>query len=166
KIVLILVGRIASGKSTFAKALEEHLPNRFRRCNQDDLGDRRKVETLARATLREGMSPCVDRVNFDPSQRAHWINIAREFAGTPVWVIVFDTPSEVCAARLRERTSHPTIKTPEDGLDILARFESIFKWPSSQEGYDRLISISPAQHIAPMWTCDEINSILQKLEDS
>lgn len=54
-------------QSTFAKALEEHLPNRFRRCNQDDLGDRRKVETLARATLREGMSPCVDRVNFDPS---------------------------------------------------------------------------------------------------
>ncbi len=29
------------------------------------------------------------------SQRAYWINIAREFPGTSVWVIVFDTPYEV-----------------------------------------------------------------------
>lgn len=55
-----------SYQSTFAQALEEHLP-RFRRCNQDDLGDRRRVENLARKTLREKMSPCIDRTNFDAS---------------------------------------------------------------------------------------------------
>lgn len=38
---------------------------RFRRCNQDELGDRRSVEALARRSLREGLSVCIDRTNFD-----------------------------------------------------------------------------------------------------
>ncbi|PPQ79700.1 hypothetical protein CVT25_003274 [Psilocybe cyanescens] len=64
KIVLILCGLIASGKSTFAEALQEHYPE-FRRCNQDDLGDRRAVEQLARQTLNQGFSVCIDRTNFN-----------------------------------------------------------------------------------------------------
>ena len=53
-----------SMKSTFAQALENHYP-KFRRCNQDDLGDRRSVEVLARRSLQEGLSVCIDRGNFD-----------------------------------------------------------------------------------------------------
>ncbi|KAG6381582.1 hypothetical protein JVT61DRAFT_176 [Boletus reticuloceps] len=69
--VLILVGLIASGKVdslllfiTVGIALESYFP-RFRRCNQDDLGNRQQVEELAYHTLREGRSPCVDRTNFN-----------------------------------------------------------------------------------------------------
>jgi len=51
-------------QSTFAQALEEHYPQ-FRRCNQDDLGDRRSVEQLARRSLSEGKSVCIDRTNFN-----------------------------------------------------------------------------------------------------
>jgi hypothetical protein len=82
-IVLILIGLIASGKvrnffipvcvqltiisqSTFAQALETHFPN-FRRCSQDDLGNRPRVERLARQCLQQGLSVCIDRTNFDPS---------------------------------------------------------------------------------------------------
>jgi hypothetical protein len=87
QVVLILVGLIGSGKvgifnswthrpvssneilivrqSTFAQALEKHLPGQFRRCNQDDLGNRIRVENLARRTLREGLSACIDRTNFN-----------------------------------------------------------------------------------------------------
>lgn len=91
------------------------MPTSFRRCNQDDLGDRRSVETLARQTLELGLSACIDRTNFDAQwvhngqlcepqlnqsiparQRAHWIRIARDFS-VPVWVLVFDTPVQVCA---------------------------------------------------------------------
>lgn len=93
QIVLVLVGLIASGKvsqicfvmaevsatdrftpnrlhfrplmqSTFATALEEHVPH-FRRCNQDELGSRQSVERLARQTLGRGLSVCIDRTNFD-----------------------------------------------------------------------------------------------------
>ena len=51
-------------QSTFAQALERHIPQ-FRRCNQDELGDRRSVEALTRQSLREGRSVVVDRTNFD-----------------------------------------------------------------------------------------------------
>ncbi|KAF4594181.1 hypothetical protein EYR40_008984 [Pleurotus pulmonarius] len=92
-IVLVLVGLIGSGKSTFAQALQQCYPH-FHRCNQDELGDRRQVESLARSCLQQGLNVCIDRTNFNEPQRAYWINIAREFPGTSVWVIVFDTPYE------------------------------------------------------------------------
>ncbi|KAJ7050540.1 P-loop containing nucleoside triphosphate hydrolase protein [Mycena amicta] len=101
KVVLILVGLIGSGKSTFAQALQQYFPE-FTRCNQDELGNRRQVELLARNSLRQG-SVVIDRTNFDPEQRAHWIRIAAESPGTQVWVLVFDTPKDVCATRLRTR---------------------------------------------------------------
>ncbi|KAJ6624965.1 P-loop containing nucleoside triphosphate hydrolase protein [Mycena sp. CBHHK59/15] len=142
-VVLILVGLIGSGKSTFAQALEDNFPE-FSRCNQDDLGDRRKVEHLARTLLRNGSSVCIDRTNFDASQRAHWIKIAHEFPGTLIWVIVFDTPKDVCATRLRTRTEHPTIKNPEDAISILERFSSQYRAPSESEGYDRIIYLQPS----------------------
>lgn len=51
-------------QSTFAHALERFFPE-FRRCNQDDLGNRRKVEALALDSLRQGLSVCIDRTNID-----------------------------------------------------------------------------------------------------
>lgn len=51
-------------KSTFSVALEELLP-RFRRCNQDDLGTRVKVEKTVREALAAGQSVCIDRTNID-----------------------------------------------------------------------------------------------------
>ena len=51
-------------QSTFAEALQQHFPH-FRRCNQDDLGDRRRVEQLAYETLEQGLSVCIDRTNFN-----------------------------------------------------------------------------------------------------
>ncbi|RDB23824.1 hypothetical protein Hypma_009019 [Hypsizygus marmoreus] len=99
RVVLILCGLVASGKSTFAEQLQQHYPQ-FHRCNQDVLGDRRQVERLARETLAQGHSVCIDRTNFNAAQRSYWIKIAREFPGTSIWVIVFDTPYEVSTGLL------------------------------------------------------------------
>jgi hypothetical protein len=82
QVVLILCGLVASGKvntllhdfevtitswqSTFAQQLQHHFPQ-FHRCSQDDLGDRRRVEDLARDTLAKGLSVCIDRTNFNDS---------------------------------------------------------------------------------------------------
>lgn len=41
-----------------------------------------------------------------PRQRSHWIGIAREFPGTPVWVIVFDTPYDVSAKNPADAAVH------------------------------------------------------------
>ncbi|KIJ62052.1 hypothetical protein HYDPIDRAFT_95380 [Hydnomerulius pinastri MD-312] len=163
--VLILVGLIASGKSTFAEALETHFP-RFRRCNQDNLGDRRSVEDLAYRTLREGLSPCIDRTNFNAVQRSYWTNIARAFPGTSICVIVFDTPYHVCVSRLKQRTSHPTIKNVQQGMSVLAKFASDLQLPSPDEDYDHIIYLRPSDQPRPKNTRDEIFSILQRLKAS
>ncbi|KAF8972654.1 P-loop containing nucleoside triphosphate hydrolase protein, partial [Flammula alnicola] len=165
KIVLILCGLIASGKSTFAEALQYHYPQ-FRRCNQDDLGDRRRVEQLAYETLNQGLSVCIDRTNFNAAQRSYWIEIAREFPGTAVWVIVFDTPYEICAARLQNRTSHPTIKSPEQGLSVLSRFAADFQNPAPHEGFDRIIHVKPSDHPSPVYSRSDVAAILHRVQHS
>ncbi|KAJ7173791.1 P-loop containing nucleoside triphosphate hydrolase protein [Mycena filopes] len=164
QVVLILVGLIGSGKSTFAQALENQYPE-FRRCNQDDLGDRRAVEQLARQSLQAGASVCIDRTNFDASQRAHWIRIAREFPGTLVWILVFDTPKDVCASRLQTRTEHPTIKNPEDALSILDRFSSQYRAPSEEEGYNRIMYLQPSEQEV-VYSHTSLGAILCRLRDA
>lgn len=165
QIVLILVGLIGSGKSTFAQALEHQLPTSFRRCNQDDLGNRRRVEVLARQTLELGLSVCIDRTNFDAEQRAHWIRIANDFS-VPVWVLVFDTPLKVCLERLRTRAGHPTIKNFEQASMVLNRFHSQFQYPQLSEGYNKILYLKPSDHPSPRWSQDELEVVLSRLEES
>ncbi|KAI8971271.1 AAA domain-containing protein [Trametes punicea] len=165
QIVLILVGLIGSGKSTFAQALERYYP-KFCRCSQDDLGDRRSVEGLARRSLREGLSVVIDRTNFDESQRATWINIAREFPPAQPWVIVFDIPYEICAARIAERTGHPTITSPELGLQVLQRFRSQYRSPSPNEGYTRILHLGPSDCPDKGYSEADVREIMLRLRDS
>ncbi|KIK61564.1 hypothetical protein GYMLUDRAFT_42564 [Collybiopsis luxurians FD-317 M1] len=165
RIVLILVGLIGSGKSTFAAALEHHFSDQWRRCNQDELGSRTQVEFLARNSLRAGLSVCIDRTNFDEKQRAHWVKIANEFPGTFIWVIVFSTPYEVCASRLKNRTSHPTIHSPEQGLQILSRFASDYRPPTTDEGFHRIISLHPSD-TSLNYSSADVLSILERVRSS
>ncbi|KAJ7224470.1 P-loop containing nucleoside triphosphate hydrolase protein [Mycena pura] len=164
QFVLILVGLIGSGKSTFAQAVHETFPG-FIRCNQDELGDRRQVEHLARSSLRQGSSVVIDRTNFDASQRGHWIRIAHEFPGTLVWVLVFDTPKDVCAARLQTRTGHPTIQNATDALSILDRFSSQYRAPTADEGYDRILYLQPTEQEL-VYSPSSLAAILRRVRDA
>jgi len=165
QIVLVLVGLVGSGKSIFATALQENHP-KFRRCNQDELKSRKTVERFVRSYLTQGLSVCVDRTNIDTTQRSHWINIAREFKGSRVWCIVFDTPINVCADRLQTRRYHPTIKSPEQGVAILHRFASEFEPPNFEEGLDRIFYLSHTTHPSPRFTKGDLTSILERVRDS
>ncbi|KAI0634719.1 P-loop containing nucleoside triphosphate hydrolase protein [Trametes polyzona] len=165
QVVLVLVGLIGSGKSTFAEALERHSPH-FRRCSQDELGDRRSVEALARRSLADGQSVCIDRTNFDESQRATWINIAHQFPQAEPWVIVFDTPYEICAARISERTGHPTITSPELGLQVLQRFRSQYRPPAPHEGYTRILYLTPSDCPDSGYTEADVWEVMRRLRES
>jgi len=135
QVVIVLVGLIGSGKSTFALAVEELFPN-IVRCNQDDLGDRRAVEEKVHKALSEGRSVCVDRTNIDAGQRWHWLNIGRGYPGVEVWGVLLDVPKAVCLKRLETRTGHPTIKDYEKAKYVLREFTSQFVPPSTCEGFD------------------------------
>ena len=51
-------------QSTFAEALQQFRPD-FHRCNQDELGNRRRVEEVAKQHLQQGESVCIDRTNIN-----------------------------------------------------------------------------------------------------
>ncbi|KAI0319625.1 AAA domain-containing protein [Amylostereum chailletii] len=168
QVVLILVGLVGSGKSTFAEALQRHCPQ-YIRCSQDELGKRPYVENLVRRSLHEGHSVCVDRTNLDAtssSQRSHWLSISHEFPGVVAWIIFFDTPYSVCVERIRNRRGHPTITNAQDGLRILSRFASSFEPPQPREGYQRLLTVTPAQHPHAEYSREDVISILQRTRDS
>jgi len=112
------------------------------------------------------MSVCIDRTNFNALQRSHWIEIASEFPGTLIWLIVFDVPYETCVARLRERTSHPTIKSTEQGLSVLARFAAEFEHPRPDEGYERIIYLKASDHLGPIYSRSDVSAILRRVWDS
>ncbi|KAI0296001.1 hypothetical protein BC826DRAFT_908766 [Russula brevipes] len=152
-------------QSTFAEALQTFAPQ-IRRCNQDELGSRRAVEDVSRTCLRQGLSVCIDRTNVDSAQRSHWIRIAREFPDTAVWVIFFDTPYDVCAARLRSRQNHPTITNADHGMQILSRFASTFEPPLPGEGYDKLIALTLEDQPSAGYSRPDILAILKRLRDS
>ncbi|KAJ3551932.1 hypothetical protein NM688_g4426 [Phlebia brevispora] len=147
QIILILVGLVGSGKSTFATALQRYRPE-FLRCNQDELGNRRRVEELARSQLQRGGSVCIDRTNVDAGQRSTWIRMGREFPRTSTWVLHFDTPYEICVERLRTRVGHPTISSPEQGVAVLRRFSADFQPPSPYEGYNKLLQLTATEQPA------------------
>jgi predicted kinase len=106
--ILILVGIPGSGKSTLAQYLTSLNTSRYIRVNQDELKTRNKCETLTRTALKQSQSPIIDRCNFDPKQRSHFIRIAQEF-NVPVDCIVLDISVSICLERCLNRNHHPTI---------------------------------------------------------
>ncbi|KAF8598320.1 P-loop containing nucleoside triphosphate hydrolase protein [Ceratobasidium sp. AG-I] len=163
QVLIVLCGLIGSGKSTLATALEREHPE-FRRCNQDELGRRGDVEREARLALSRGLSVCIDRTNFDPSQRRTWIELAHQYPQVEIWGLQMDTPYDICRARLIERRDHPTIKTPEQALQVLSRFAADFVPMHPSEGFNRIFSLPP--HHSPEYTRDDIDTILATFWDT
>ncbi|KAH7335568.1 P-loop containing nucleoside triphosphate hydrolase protein [Rhizoctonia solani] len=156
-ILIVLCGLVGSGKSGFSTALQRELPE-FRRCNQDELGKRQDVEREVNSALSQGLSVCVDRVNFDTSQRRTWIDIARQYPGVEVWCLEMDTPYKTCHARVLTRKDHPTLKTPEQAVKVLRIFRSQYVPPDVSEGFNRIYRIQPQNN--PDYTREDIENVL------
>jgi AAA domain len=92
--LLLLMGLPGSGKSTLATTLEQAMPYKFVRINQDQLGSRKKCQAKLRsvlwgedkdkdkdddAPLTIQRCPIIDRCNFDSQQRSTWYTMAEEF---------------------------------------------------------------------------------------
>lgn len=127
QFMLILTGIPGSGKSTFAEALVRGKPDAYVRVNQDSLGSRPLCEVLTKRVLEEGMCPIIDRCNFDPSQRAKFLNIAKSF-GIPSDCVVFKFPMDVCIQRCCERRRHETVNA-ENAAQIVRTMVRQFSPP-------------------------------------
>ncbi|KAK9893555.1 P-loop containing nucleoside triphosphate hydrolase protein [Cystobasidium minutum MCA 4210] len=155
--VYVLCGVVGSGKSTLAVQWEALYPDHYVRVNQDSLGDRRKCESLTRGSLEKGKSPIIDRQNFDANQRFHWVNIAHEM-GVEVVALVFRTTKRTCADRLLLRRGHETIKSAEQGLQVLNSMTANFSEPRGEEGFHRIVALPPGLPLH--YTLADINALL------
>lgn len=162
-VVLVLCGLVASGKSTLAEALEEHFPETWTRCCQDELKTRRKVEAAAREALQAGVCPVIDRTNVTADQRATWVDIAREF-NAPAWLLFVNTPPEQCVQRVLRRRGHPTVEDGS-GVGLIRRFGASFEPPHPSEGFARVLELLPTS-AEPSFTAEELSDILARLSSS
>ncbi|KAJ9478621.1 tRNA_lig_kinase domain-containing protein [Pseudozyma hubeiensis] len=172
--LVVLSGLIGSGKSTFARALCQHYPD-WRRCNQDELGDRHAVLYAARTALLAGHSVVIDRTNIDAKQRRTWLELARELSIPPAPTETDATPipprniitvsltltisTVVAQERLQVRIGHETIKTPEQALGILPHFLRSYQKSTVEEGFNYVLTY-PAAKMSMDPSADEIKAIL------
>lgn len=74
------------------------------------LGSRRACEEAAAAALMLRQDVVIDRCNFDASQRATWLHLARQHRAYPM-AFHLDVPVEECIRRAQARTEHPTMNS-------------------------------------------------------
>jgi predicted kinase len=128
--MILLVGLPGSGKSTLSALLENTMPYKFVRINQDQLGSRKKCESALIQTLQSsrGVCPIIDRCNFDYAQRSTWYAIAEQFH-LKVDVIVLDVPEEECIRRCSNRVGHETLHTAGQAKGVIKQLMKQFRHP-------------------------------------
>ncbi|UZJ56385.1 hypothetical protein CBS101457_005705 [Exobasidium rhododendri] len=134
------------------------------RCNQDLLGSRNTVKSLATRSLHAGLNVVIDRTNVDEMQRATWVDLAHSLPNIEVQAIVFQTPLDVCKARLAIRSDHETIRDPAHALDVIERFHRDLTIPQHSEGFQRILSVTPADFALAIPTKQEIDVVLAHME--
>nr|XP_019043610.1 hypothetical protein I302_08190 [Kwoniella bestiolae CBS 10118]OCF22540.1 hypothetical protein I302_08190 [Kwoniella bestiolae CBS 10118] len=175
QILLVLVGLPGSGKTTFSEALvsQSHKISDSRnwvRASQDDAPNRRRqeCEAVVRHALQEGHNVVVDRVDFDPIQRSHFITIALSHIPPPkIYCLILSVSRTTLEKRLKYRPDHPTIPDLETGLRVLGQMRSQYKPPIPQEaeGFDRIYELPEVeQPVDGIWTESNLEEVLGKIE--
>ena len=137
-----------SGKSTFSSQLN---PATWTVINQDTLKSRRACEEAVKKTYRVGVQQktpaniCIDRCNFDPSQRKHWIDLAQQYnvATQDICAVVLDVPVATAIERVQKRRHHPTLKPGKESIGIVKKFQYLLQMPTLNEGIGSIVALRP-----------------------
>ena len=133
KELMLLVGPIGSGKTTFSQTLKTDSSIRI---SQDEMGRSAYLEHFKNA-IKEGVPRVIiDRMNFNKDQRKRFIEPARE-AGYVVTIFELKTNRAICHERVVARQDHPTIEPGNNELTekILNNYEAWYEAPTPDE-YD------------------------------
>mmetsp|Transcript_51518 Transcript_51518/g.130947 ORF Transcript_51518/g.130947 Transcript_51518/m.130947 type:complete len:1157 (-) Transcript_51518:39-3509(-) len=132
---IMMVGLVASGKSTFSKALADS--ELYVRANQDEHG-RDGCEELVKKTVpsvRSGKARVVlDRCHLTREERAEWLQVCGGPKPEEVLCVFFDMPAEDCKRRAAARADHPTIRAGGGGRIIDAQAKQL-ETPDKSEGF-------------------------------
>lgn len=131
KELILMVGPIGSGKTTFAKSLQNDMSIRI---SQDEMGKKQYLNCFYEA-IKDGVPRIiVDRQNFNKEQRERFIRPARE-AGYCVTVFEMEYCPTVCLKRVLNRTNHPTVEGNNIKLanKIILDYSKNYERPEKQE---------------------------------
>jgi bifunctional polynucleotide phosphatase/kinase len=129
-----MVGRAASGKSTFVK--RNILPHGYEHVNQDTCKTEANCKKAVATALSSGKSAVVDNTNGGKDKRKLFISIAKEH-NVPVRCIHMQTPRELCEHNNQYRERFHGI--PHVPGVAYAMFEKGFQEPSLSEGFTEII---------------------------
>lgn len=136
--VVILVGLVGSGKSTFAEKMEIE---GYKIINQDILGSRDKCLDMMESYLIRGKDIVVDRTNINKKQRLYFTSLAQYYGAEIECINLIVDPKE-CLRRINDRNNHPTISVnmPIDKKrSIIEQFQKSYERPELEEGFTRVI---------------------------
>lgn len=138
KELVLMLGPIGSGKSTYVKNI---LTDQDFYISQDEQGKKKHFQEFS-GCVKVGISRIfVDRMGFNKTQRARYIELARA-ANYTVTIIEMNTPRDICFNRVINRKNHPTVPAGDPILTnkILDFFYSQYEKPTQDE-YDNYIEI-------------------------
>lgn len=104
KKVILTVGPMGSGKSTWAKTFTDAVY-----ISQDDQGDVKHLELFKEALAKGADRIIVDRTGYSREQRYRYLSLAKE-AGYKTQITEFFETYKTCFDRMMLRQNHPTIK--------------------------------------------------------
>jgi len=147
KHLIILVGSIGAGKSTYCNKYPDYF-----RINQDDLNGSKHLvaEAFANALLTKDKI-IIDRTNFNTSQRDRYTVPAKK-AGYVVDAHILFEDFTVCYNRVINRKNHPSIKEgdKETALRVLRFFKKSYERPTLDE-FDNIIYANKHKHGESDW---------------
>lgn len=129
---VLLIGIPAAGKSTFC---QQHFVDSHTRINLDTLKTRRRESELLAACIRLRKNFLVDNTNVLASERARYIQAARE-AGYRVTGYIFT--ARLADALARNQLRAGKARVPEKAL--LHKYYQM-QLPRYQEGFDKLYKV-------------------------
>lgn len=138
--MIILVGRQASGKSTFAKNIHNSNMN-YVHINRDTLKTKAKCEKETKNALVNGNSVIIDNTNPSIADRKIYIDMANEY-NVPVKCIVVNTDEKLCHHLNYYReimTNGNTKKIPQIAYNI---FKKNYVEPNINEGFESVQHIT------------------------
>lgn len=135
--IVMLVGLMASGKSTFFR---KHFAGTHRHISKDTMsrhGRRERQARLLTQALEDGSSVVIDNTNVSVEERAEVMDIARA-AGVACIVYVMDVPLAESLTRNIERPSESRVP-PVGYWSAVDRFVK----PSYSEGFYQINIVKP-----------------------
>ena len=134
--MIIMVGKPASGKSSFAERY--FVSNNYVRVNRDTLKTIPKCKKLVRESLDEGLSVIIDNTNGSRKQRSEFIELA---ADIPIRCFYLTTSQEICnhLNYVRVKETHGKVRRIPDVAYRI--YNKNFEVPKKSEGFDKVIKI-------------------------